>query len=150
MTTIAANLEGMAADSFISDGNPASKIIRAPGPTLIGFCGELYYADLVARWVAGGMNGQCPPWDENFDDKDSKAHESEMLILNRKGLWRMDGRGHKVRIARSYAAMGTGGKAALAALYFGHTPEEAVEAACADDEASKPPIIYEPLRKRKP
>jgi len=148
MTTIAANLEGMAADSFLSDGNAVCKIIELPN-MLIGYSGEVFYAQMLADWIKDGERGLCPPWDENFSDKDDRAADTALLILNSSGLFLMDGRGKKVRVARNYAAIGSGADIALGALYHNHTPQQAVEAACAHDSATKPPVVYVELPRGK-
>jgi hypothetical protein len=150
MTTIAANSEGIAADSFIDDGNVAQKIYCAPG-------GSLYYASTLARWYIANhklpedQRSVIPPWDDSYKmDDDDKAGDSEILILTRKGLFRMDGRGIVLPIPRKYAAIGSGADVALGALFYGHTPVEAVEASAAHDANTKLPVVFELLVRRRP
>lgn len=145
MTTIAANREGMASDSWVGDGNPASKIIRGSG-ILIGVAGDLYYGTLLARWVVEGERGMAPPWDESYKmDDDDKASDTTILILRKSGLFTMDGRCIVIQCTRDFAAIGSGSEAALGAMVLGHSPQEAVEAAVQVDASSKGPVVYESL-----
>jgi ATP-dependent protease HslVU (ClpYQ) peptidase subunit len=160
MTTVAANLEGMASDSFIADGSRAKKIrivtlsaYGLTGQAVVGYAGGLYYAELLVKWVEEGCRGMCPPWDDNFKmDDDDKASDTELLILHRKGLFTMDGRGLFVPVHHMYHAIGSGQDVALGAMFHGHSPIEAVDAACFHDLHTKAPVDYIALpagRKRK-
>lgn len=148
MTTVAANIDCMAADSFTTDGMQIEKIIQLP-TMLIGFCGDAYFAQMLADWVIEGERGPCPPWDINFAEEGDRAYETELLILDKNGLYSMDGRGKRIRITGPYAAIGSGSAVALGAMYFGHSPSDAVAAACVHDSHTKAPIICRELPRTK-
>lgn len=140
VTTIAANLQGMAADSFVSDGSRISKIFRLSGPMLVGMCGSAYRGKKLVDWLSGGSRGPVP--------LDIDGAEEEVLILDRTGLYTMDAYGVRLAMNLAYAAIGSGKSEAHGAMFCGATPEQAVEASCFHDPGSKGPVIYEPLRRK--
>lgn len=144
MTTVAANRECMAADSFLHNGNSVLKIVEGDG-ILIGLIGDIFYAHMLARWVLTGARGMAPVWEEIWRyDKDDNACDTVLLILRRDGLFLLDGRGQPVPMG-DFAADGTGCDQALGILRAGGTPTDAVLRACETDPATKPPVITRSL-----
>lgn len=143
MTTIACNREGMAADSFVSDGNRVCKIFRLPGPALLGVSGFLFHGSAIVKWIVNGERGPCP--EPTTDEMDAGT---DLMLLNRHGIFLIGGRGHKVEVTDEYAAIGSGSDIALGAMFHGIGPEEAVLAAEYHDSGTKGPVRYEPLRKQ--
>jgi hypothetical protein len=146
MTTIAANLQGIASDSYVTGGTPVPKILRGRG-ILVAFAGDAYWGTLLAEWVLAGERGPAPPWDLSYSDEGDKAHETELIILRAGHLWIMDGRGKRLPITREFVASGTGMDMAHAVMHLGHSPVTAVETACEFDSNSKLPVVWEPLKR---
>jgi ATP-dependent protease HslVU (ClpYQ) peptidase subunit len=143
MTTIAANLDGMAADGFMSDGSLTKKLMRGPG-CIVGFAGDAYGGRALASWWVEGRRG--PPPDQSDVDRDSRA---ELLVLSRSGLACVNYQGMVMELIGPYAVIGSGGDLALGAMLAGMSPEEAVAIACQRDAMSKLPVHYEALGRRR-
>lgn len=63
------------------------------------------------------------------------------LIVEPDGIWEADTYCRPERIMEPFYAIGSGAKAALAAMHCGKTAEQAVEIACRVDPFSMPPIV---------
>ena len=117
MTTIAVDAKAglMASDSHWTDSDecgPVRKVFRIKG-SLVGFAGDLKQIAAVRAWLAGGMRGQAPRGDVTA------------LILSPSGarVWTpLDG---FIDVPHRFA-VGTGGKAARAAMLAGASCSRAV------------------------
>lgn len=126
MTTIAANLESMAADSMASDNFadiPVTKI-RVYGKSIFGGCGDLVAITRFFRWVDDGMPKKLPK-DRRYDGPFS------VMELNESGLFLWENAYIRFRCERPFHATGAGGQAAVALMmHAGMSPAEAVDASC--------------------
>lgn len=137
MTTIAANLTMMAADSRVVHGDthfPGQKLYRIPDG-ILGIAGSGKAMEQFLRWIMAGENPDKVP-----DAKDVDGSFSAMIL--RPGLlyvylddyW-------PEPVNRDYHAIGTGGGPALMALRLGHSPIEAVTLAWEVDSNSGGPAV---------
>lgn len=139
MTTIAANLKEMAADSRTSDDcvyfTCDSKITRH-GKDIIGCCGNL---DSIAKFLA---------WYETKGDApEFEGDDFEAIVLRHEGLFFYSNSTRCKRITDPFFAVGSGAMGALAALHCGKSPKAAVETAIKCDKNSGPPVIVERLKR---
>jgi hypothetical protein len=141
MTTVACNRESMAADSFCSDGNRVAKVVRLPR-ALLGYCGDLYFANRILDWFRAGERGPFPE-----APSDELAIETNLLRLSRSGIHLVSGRGVVVEVTGAYAAIGSGADVALGAMFQGATPSQALAAAIYHDANTKAPVDHEYLIK---
>lgn len=144
MTTIAANLECMSADTRVScetgQHYPATKIFRV-GESLFGTAGHSMMCLIMIDWLKTNRNRQrlYKEWsEENY-----YREEVWLLELNPRGLFLWDGWGVPEPILTDRMAIGSGAKSALAALTLGSTPENAVKIAAGIDIYTNPPIQTE-------
>lgn len=154
MTTIVANLEGMAADTRVSEeGAPfyqATKIFRI-GNSLFGTAGHGDMCLVMVEWLKTAQRSRMALYKQWADyDRDQLV----LLELRLPGeLYRWTGWGLPERILSERWAVGSGATAALTALDHGADLEEAVKAATEYDQYSGAPIQVEMLkvtsRKRK-
>lgn len=140
MTTIAANLKEMAADSRTSDNETyyatEGKIQRI-GSDLVGCCGNI---DSIAKFLA---------WYETRGDlPDFEGDDFEAVALTHDGLFIYCNTCRPRKLIDPFCAMGSGGQAALAAMHTGCSPKRAVEIAIRCDKNSGPPVVVSRLRKR--
>ena len=143
MTTIAANLECMAADTRVSDETtglsyPATKIFRV-GQSLFGTAGHGSMSLVMIEWLKTGRNRQSlyKQW------ADYEREQIWLLELNPKGLFLWDGWGVPEQVHRKHFAIGSGAKPALALMDKGDTPEAAVSGAAHYDFYTAPPVHCE-------
>jgi hypothetical protein len=147
MTTIAANLECMAADtrvSFESGGHyPATKIFRI-GESLFGTAGDGFMCLLMVEWLKGPRNMKARlNLYKQFGEYDRDL--VEIIELNATGLYLWTGWGLPEKILADRAAVGSGAKAALTAMSKGDSPEAAVTAAIEHDIYTAAPVQVEYL-----
>src|SRR5690349_5802076 len=120
MTTIAVSRHEMACDSRSSydDGDffACDDKIERIGDELVGCAGK--YGDIF-KFLAWYKNqsGERP----DLTDSDFTA-----VVLNRRGIFVYDGTTYPSRIAQSFFTIGSGSKAAKAAMLCGKTPAEAI------------------------
>ena len=143
MTTIAANLNEMAGDSFLTDGHRTSKIFRIPKVGLVGYAGDAFYGMALIKWLSEGERGPAPMWDE------AKIEDTTLLILDTKGLWTMNARGIRIPEAHAWAGIGAGSDYAVGAMANGASPLRAVEIASMYDPDTKPPFTIFSLKPRR-
>jgi len=133
MTTIAADLETMAADSkCVLDGVSfqTPKIFRKRG-VLIGTAGDSGPGNKFIEWYGSKRKRPTLEADDEF----------EALVLTPKGLVYYGKDFEAVPITDGEFAIGSGSVAALTAMrVYGASPEEAVEAACQVDEGTEGPV----------
>lgn len=142
MTTIAANLEMMAADSKVTVEHkgityPATKIVRA-GSRLVGASGHGGDCTRFLEWARKDFKGAAPKWHEPQGSEDSVLG----LVLDADGIYIYSpGDPEPEKVNAEFFAVGSGGKAARAAMKLGLDPVKAVELACdVDDFYSGLPI----------
>ena len=137
MTTIAANHARMVSDSQVTmeGGNgdrvyQAQKIIRFKGD-LIGCAGSNQQIEAFLAWY--GTKKKKPQFPKDVD--------FEALILTSKGdLFAYDETLSRDKLVGDFYAIGSGGSAALGALYAGASLEQAVTIATRIDPYSGLPI----------
>lgn len=122
MTTVVANKNSMASDSLCSHGglkSAATKIIKVNGD-LIGVAGDLSDLYKFIKWYKNKKLKMVPI-------------NSDILVLTKKGDLYTYEDDIGICVQEEFYAIGTGSYAAMAAMYMGATPEEAVEVACKVD-----------------
>ena len=141
MTTIACNRVKMASDSKVSLAHkgfsyPAIKIMKGPN-IVVGAAGDGGDCSRFLKWALGGFKGAEPKW------KDTTTEDMVVgLVLRPEGIsiWSI-GDPEPELVQGDFFAIGSGGKAARAAIMRGATPEEAVEIAFqVDDLNTGPPL----------
>lgn len=124
----------MVADSGASDGDRqwlgARKVWRVRG-ALIGFAGEYEAIETFLDWWRAGQYAPPPPF--------KKGHA---LVLTEGGLLLYAGSANPVTATGDRDAIGSGGKAAMAAYEAmgWQNPRRAVQIACRHDAGSRPPV----------
>jgi ATP-dependent protease HslVU (ClpYQ) peptidase subunit len=127
MTTIAATIDMMAADTQVSSGNEATtlyhthKIYRV-GDAVIGAIGDNAACQQFLEWWAHHRGKRLL--------RIAKRLDFEALVLTRAGLWKYEHRGPPDEILDGYTAIGSGEDEARAALdtmvELGRTPDPRV------------------------
>ena len=144
MTTIAADLESMAADTRRTGDVIASVTkLKRFGTSIFGVCGDMTLIVPFWAWAEGGFKAKSKPT--------LPEGSFEALELAIDGLWEWDRCLFRHQLNDEFHAIGTGGMAAKTAIFLGKTPEEAIEVASEFDECTGPPIQVEflkPKRKR--
>lgn len=132
MTTIVCNREEMAADSLLSGASRAmtTKIHRTKHG-IIGAAGHWAECNAFIQWFAKGDENAKPP---NMDEV------SVLLLTNSGKILCYDGYHIPYELKDKYAAIGSGEYAAMAAMYCGKTPKEAVKIASLVDSLTGGPI----------
>ncbi len=122
MTCIAYKADTLAFDSQANGDDRITGAVMKGGRmadgSLWAFCGNLWWLDRCKRWTALPLNDP-PELDE----------ESQLIVIRRDGMvlaWEVGG---WVEIAAPFYAWGTGGLAAMGAMYAGATAEQAVHIA---------------------
>lgn len=135
MTTIVCDLVAMASDSKISIGFTAAKgnkLFRKDG-VLIGTAGDCGVGEQFIRWY--GMDGDRPTV--------GKKTEFEALVLTPTGIVYYGKDFEAVPLDNTFYAIGSGYMVALSEMArHGGTLHQAIEAACAVDDASGLPVQY--------
>lgn len=148
MTTIAVDLrtKQMASDSRVTCGDSfyeTDKIFECEDGSLIGFCGGLADALLFVEWMkAGAVRSERPSYAEST---------FKALVLNHEGLasWGSDCVRMPMR-GREFYAMGSGGQAAMGAMYAGAEIGHAIKIATLCDENSGGAVIVKQYAPRDP
>ena len=141
MTTIAANLKCMAADSRGALGGgvfyQADKI-RKVKKMIVGACGNGSDCNRFLEWASRDFKEPTPRWKEKLNDNDSIVG----LVLKPDGLYLyVPSDPEPEKINSPCFAIGTGGQAAIVAMRLGKTPAEAIEAVFEVDYFTGPPIL---------
>jgi hypothetical protein len=134
MTTIASDGKKIVTDSSVSDEDQVWRDEKAErvGSSIFAAGGDASDCTKFMTWVKRGKRGK-PKVGDSFS----------ALELNPQGLFLYDQNLHPMRLLDPHA-IGTGAKAARAAMICGKTVEEAVQIACRLDSASREPIqVYE-------
>lgn len=144
MTTVAANLDMIAADSNVSDGSEdfrvKTKIFPIKGG-YAGYCGHVHVGMKLIEWLANPRKKK-----PEFSETDSAS----VLILDADGLAYLDTSMRIMRLRDVEYAIGTGAQAARAAMLCGRDPRRAVEIACKIDPSSRTPINVASLKSLPP
>lgn len=145
MTTIACDLNGMAADSKCVFGEtffPCEKIIRLPDGSLLATAGtDVYTKPFINKMMLGEIPDIiAPPETSDKPDPDFAA-----IHLTKDGVFIYDDAYSATKVTSGKFAIGTGGIVAISWLLNGATPQRAVEMACQVDNNSGLPVHYEPL-----
>jgi ATP-dependent protease HslVU (ClpYQ) peptidase subunit len=140
LTTIAANAEQMVADSKVTVGQGTSyramKIVRVR-KMIVGACGHGGDCSRFLDWAQRDFKAPAPKWKCDPDDDESVL----ALILKSDGLYaytQTDPEPEKMN--EDFFAIGSGGKAARAAMLMGADPVKAVELSCQVDDNSGLPL----------
>lgn len=151
MTTIAANREMVVSDSMVSVAHkdlwyPTRKLVRGPG-LVAGASGHGGDCARFLEWAAGGFKSkEEPKWRDTTTDDQVIA-----IVVKADGIycWSI-GDPEPEKIEADFFAVGSGGKAAHAAMLLGKSPQEAVELACRVDLWSAPPLQVLYLNEKHP
>lgn len=142
MTTIAADRNMMVSDSKVTVEHkwityPATKMIRA-GNRIAGASGHGGDCTRFLEWARKDFKGAAPKWHEAQGSEDSVLG----IVLDAEGIYIYSpGDPEPERVNADFFAVGSGGKAARAAMKLGLDPIKAVELACeVDDFYSGPPL----------
>lgn len=141
MTTIAANREAIACDSRFSDDWGSLTVpskLSVVGHTILGMAGDASAMAKFWHWLRAGGKRRRPRF--------TRAEEIEALLLTPGGLVYYDSSCEPIPLAQPFAAIGSGGYAALGAMYAGRGPLGAVRIACKIDKHSAPPVRVLRLR----
>lgn len=151
MTTIAANLTSMAADSMASDGFADFPVFKVRGidGSLYGGCGTIVGITRFFDWVARGKPKKKP--------KHASGEDFTILELNEHGIFLWEGAYIPFHCPRPFHAIGAGAQAAITLMMHGDAPPEvAVEASCdvVPSACARPVHLYhladyQPKKKRK-
>lgn len=135
MTTIAANLECMAADQRLTSGDAPCRThkIRRIGESLYGGCGDWSLVLVFLEWFDKPKRDAMRLY--RMIPEDSR-HEFEILELSPKGLARWDGWGMRTPILDKFYAIGSGGLSAMQAMKRDLTPGDAISETFSLDESS--------------
>lgn len=120
MTTIVCNREEMAGDTLIVSDTKATatKVFKHKG-SCIGVAGSYIECLEFVRWWKGGAKGEPP-----------EVSEVDALVLTKDGRILMFNQHHAFfELEDPYAAIGSGGAAALGAMHAGATPSQAIKIA---------------------
>lgn len=120
MTTIACTPKVMASDSHASDENGVcnvTKMWRMNGGVL-GFSGTFAHGYRFYEWLKDHKKGDAPD-----------IEGSVFLFVDGKTIWCYDGTSTPYPIDDKFAAIGSGGMAAMACMHVGCDPSQAVKIA---------------------
>jgi hypothetical protein len=144
MTTIAANLECMAADTRVSiDGSAhyhTTKLFRV-GDSIFGTAGDGMMCLVMIDWLRGKDRKRSTLYANWTEHTERSA--CWLLELNPKGLFVWDGWGIPEPLIDKRYAIGSGQVAALRGMDLGQSPEDAVKAAPDYDQYSGAPVQVE-------
>lgn len=138
MTTIAASLTEMAADSALVTGGAVATVskIHRIGKSIFGEAGSGFECLLLIEWLKGKRDRRALLKMPDAFERD----DVYILELSPDGLALWNGWGIRMPIKDECYAIGSGSMAAMAALKAGANPEEAVKIAAELDENTREPI----------
>lgn len=126
MTTIAANLYEMAADTRVTwddDTTSSSVKIYTIGSAILGATGDVDEIAKFIEWYTNGSVGKQPKRSKDF----------RVIRLNSEGLHIIDSNSYWLKLDDKFFAVGSGGQFAIGAMEMGATPENAVRIAAKHD-----------------
>lgn len=127
MTTIVCNRDEMAGDTLICSDTKATatKVFRHKG-NCIGVAGSYIDCLEFVRW-----------WKSGAKDEPPETQEVDALVLTKDGRILMFNQHHMFfELEDEFAAIGSGGAAALGAMHAGATPRQAIQIAGLVDPAT--------------
>jgi hypothetical protein len=135
MTTIAYRWGVLASDSMSNNSgwiNPysAEKLFRLPDGTVAGVCGVLAEATKFVQWLRDGEDGEAPTLSEGC-----------VIRLRKDGTVTIYESGASFDIKPEFAAWGSGGPVANAAMYMGADAAKAIEVASLIDDRTGGKIV---------
>lgn len=141
MTTIVAVKGCMLSDSKVTLGKgysyPATKIVKAKG-MLVGAAGHAGDCSRFLDWAQDGFTIKSRP---KFDCASGHEDAIDGLIVKEDGIYYFCPEyPFPERINADFYAIGSGSKAARAAMLMGAEPERALEIAMQVDDFSGPPV----------
>lgn len=110
---------------------------------IIGTAGGSYAGMIFVDWYGSGK-----PIPDVLHDLDLEE-DFDVLILDRSKVYVCNHLCRPVEVIEPFVAIGSGRKAALAAMHCGRSAREAVRIACLLDPYSAPPIVTMRLATRK-
>lgn len=138
MTTIVANLEGMAADHRCTeDGPPLCHTwkIKRVGESLFGLAGDVMAGLAVLEWLDTPKRNRALLY-KMFGEEVQWRYEMVLLELSPHGLALWNAWGIRMPLRDSKYAIGTGGAVALDALENGASLEDSILRALGRDQYS--------------
>lgn len=134
MTTIAANMECMAADQRVTGDGPLCHIqkIHRIGNSIFGLAGDVNLALAVIRWL--GTKRDVAHLYKLIPE--SFRNDLDILELSPTGLAVWNGWGVQVPLLDRYYAIGSGSMSAMQGMKRGLIPENAVDETFSLDECS--------------
>ena len=136
MTTIVANLEGMASDTRVTGGPMFNTTkVRRIKDSLYGGAGNLSQILKMFLWFENP--DQAPSWKE--------APDFHILQVSPQGLFVWESEMIAIQIDTPFYAIGSGSEYAMGALACGATLQKAVEIASLFDPGTSGCMHYEPL-----
>jgi ATP-dependent protease HslVU (ClpYQ) peptidase subunit len=150
MTTIAATREALAGDRMVFDDGrgawyPAMKVKRFKD-MVVGAAGDSSDCMRFLDWAEENFNPKKKPRFERGDTDEAAT----ILVLKADGIYIMScSDPYPEFVAADHYAIGSGGKAAMAALYSGKTLAEAMDIAHAIDPYTRPPFDILPIDEKK-
>ena len=145
MTTIVASKKHrtMVADRKVTDTAASmryhTKKLRAIGSSIVGCAGDSSAISKFVRWLEAGAPQDGRP---KFDRDATLA----ALLMNEKGLFIFDTECEPDEIEQDFYAVGSGGAAAMAAMFMGASPKKAAEIAAKVDVNTEGPFDILKLR----
>lgn len=142
MTTIAATRTHMAADTLVyleSTGTAYRAIkVRKHGGRIFGAAGDAGDCTRFLDWAESNFAEKKRP---KFSVAAGVEGEAMLLMLDKDGIHIMTTDDpYPEQVAADFYAIGSGGDAALGALYAGATLDKAMEIACAVNPHTREPI----------
>lgn len=125
MTVVAWDGVSMAADrwgEYYTTKTRRTKIKRV-GPNLVGCAGAVYASEQVLKWFEAGADPERYP-------KIPETDAISVLVTGPDGLRLYEKGPHPMWLENKFFAIGSGGDAAMAAMYLGCPARRAVEVAC--------------------
>ncbi len=136
MTTIVANMKGMASDTRVTGGPMFNTTkVRRIGDSLYGGAGNLSQILKMFLWFENP--DQVPSWKEH--------PEFSILQVSPRGLFVWESEMVAIPIDTPFYAIGSGSEYAMGALACGATLEKAVEVAAMFDPGTSGALHFEPL-----
>lgn len=136
MTTIAYRSGTLCADSQVTSGDRiyrTTKIVRLPDGGLFGGAGGLADILKVRKWVESNLRKEPP-------ELSDKANFECLWVKPDGSMWLIDDDLEPMQFTGDYIALGTGSPYALAAMYLGKEPAEAIEISAHFDPSTSLPI----------
>lgn len=106
-----------------------------PEEVILATAGESHPGALFVEWFGTGID--VTTMRDTFVLGEA---DFEILVLKHDGLYEVDKYCNLVKIMDKFYAIGSGTKAAMAAMYMGASAKRAVEIACKIDPHTAPPI----------